>query len=359
MEKKTKILIVDDEDIIHRSCRLILQNENYVIDSVYSAESALAKLDNNSYDIIISDLIMHGMDGMEFLQIIKNRGIDAAVIIFTGYATAETARKSLKMGAFDYIPKPFTPEEFGEVVFNAAESRKNNPDAQMFDLMAIISHELKSPVSVVQTTAETLYGGYLGNLEPQQQQIVEKIIRNCYYLEDMIRSYIDFAKVELDNIESFVRDIDLVADIIKPAIDVPGHGDNDKNMPIITDMPDSLRVSADPDLIRIVASNLINNAIKYGKDGTDIIITLSEDETGARFSVYNEGVGISDEAIKTVLFDKFARLKQKGTEGVKGTGLGLYMCKKIVDKHKGSILIESQEGSWAKFTVVLPKNRLQ
>ena len=358
MEKEIKILLVDDEDIIHKSCRLILQNENYAIDSVYSAEDALAKLDNNSYDIIISDLIMHGMDGMEFLQIIKNRKIDVTVIIFTGYATAETARKSLKMGAFDYIPKPFTPEEFKDVVSNAVESRKNNPDAQMLDLMAIVSHELRSPVSVVQTTAETLYGGYLGNLEPQQQQIVEKIIRNCHYLEDIIRSYIDLAKVELDNIESFFEEIDLVADIIRPVVDIPEHNDNDRRMPVITEMPDSLTVSADPNLIKIVATNLINNAIKYGKDGTNIIVSLSEDENSARFSVFNEGVGIPAEAINTTLFNKFVRLKQKGTEGVKGTGLGLYMCKKIVEKHKGSISVESQEGSWVKFTVVLPKNHL-
>jgi len=359
MGKEIKILIVDDEYVIHKSCRRILQDENYVIDSVYSAEDALAKLDDNSYDIIISDLIMHGMDGMEFLQTIKDRKIDVTVIIFTGYATAETARKSLKMGAFDYIPKPFTPEEFKDVVFNAVESRKNNPDAQMLDLMAIVSHELKSPVSVVQTTAETLYGGYLGNLEPQQQQIVEKIIRNCHYLEDIIRSYIDFAKVELDNIESFAQDIDLVADVIKPVIDIPEHNDNGRHMPLVADMPDSLKISADPNLIKIVVTNLVNNAIKYGKDGTDIVISLSEDESGAKCSVYNEGVGISAEAIKTVLFNKFVRLKQKGTEGVKGTGLGLYMCKKIVERHKGSISVESQEGSWVKFTVVLPKNRMR
>ncbi|MDR3237125.1 MAG: response regulator [Spirochaetia bacterium] len=357
MERDTKILIVDDEDIVHKSCRRILQDGSYAIDSVYSAEEALEKLDGNSYDIIISDLIMHGMDGMEFLHIIKDRRIDVTVIIFTGYATAETARKALKMGAFDYIPKPFTPEEFMDVILNAVESRKNNPNSQMLDLMAIVSHELKSPVSVVQTTAETLYGGYLGNLEPKQQEIVEKIIRNCQYLEDIIRSYIDLAKVELDNIESFARDIDFVADVIKPVIDIPENNDNYRRMNLVTDMPGSLIISADPNLLKIVVTNLVSNAIKYGKDDTGIIIALADDGDSARFSVYNEGVGISDDAIKTTLFNKFARLKQKGTEGVKGTGLGLYMCRKIVEKHKGRIFAESQENRWVKFTVVLPKNR--
>jgi signal transduction histidine kinase len=357
MEKDIRILIVDDEDIVHKSCRRILQGGSYAIDSVYSAEEALEKLDVNSYDIIISDLIMHGMDGMEFLHIIKERRIDVTVIIFTGYATAETARKALKMGAFDYIPKPFTPEEFMDVILNAVESRKNNPNSQMLDLMAIVSHELKSPVSVVQTTAATLYGGYLGNLEPKQQEIVEKIIRNCQYLEDIIRSYIDLAKVELDNIESFAKDIDFVADVIKPVVDIPENNDNYRRMNLVTDMPASLIISADPNLLKIVVTNLVSNAIKYGKDDTDIIIALADEGDSARFSVYNEGVGISSDDIKTTLFNKFARLKQKGTEGVKGTGLGLYMCKKIVEKHKGRIFAESQESLWVKFTVVLPKNR--
>jgi signal transduction histidine kinase len=106
-----------------------------------------------------------------------------------------------------------------------------------------------------------------------------------------------------------------------------------------------------------VVTNLVNNAIKYGRDKTDIIITLRETSGAVRFSVRNEGVGISREDIQTKLFNKFVRLKQKGTEGIKGTGLGLYICRKIVEKHRGSISVESLEGSWVTFTVDLPATR--
>lgn len=356
MENKIKILIIDDDDIVLKSCQRILQNENYDLDFAYSAEEALKK-EITDYDIIISDLMMPGMSGMDFLHIIKDRRIDVTVIIFTGYATAETARKALKMGAFDYIPKPFTPEELRDVIANAAESRRTTPDAQMLDILAIVSHELKSPVSVVQSTAETLYGGYLGNLEPKQQEIVEKIIRNCHYLEDIIRSYIDLSKMELDNhLDSFAVDMDMVGDVINPILEVPENKDNYRRMKLVADMPDSCYMTADPNLLKIVVSNLISNAIKYGKDNTDILINLKEENGKALFSVYNEGVGISKEDIESKLFGKFNRLKQKGTEGVKGTGLGLYMCKKIVDKHRGLISVESKEGSWVRFTVELPKD---
>lgn len=352
--EKLKILIIDDEDIVLRSCQRILQNENYALSFAYSAEEALEK-DLSSYDIIISDLMMPGTDGMEFLRIIKERKIDVTVIIFTGYATAETARKALKMGAFDYIPKPFTPDELREVVANAAKSRQKSADSQMLDVMAIVSHELKSPLSVVHSTAETLYEGYLGNLEPKQQEIVAKIIRNCHYLEDIIRSYIDLSKMELDNLDSFAKNIDFVKDVILPVLDIPEHKDNYRHMKIVSSMPESCMITADPNLLEIVVTNLINNAIKYGKDDTDILVDLKEDGDDVLFSVYNEGVGIAQEALKTTLFNKFSRLKQKGTEGIKGSGLGLYMCKKIVEKHKGTIYAESEEGSWVRFTVRLPK----
>ena len=91
----------------------------------------------------------------------------------------------------------------------------------MLDLMAIVSHELKSPVSVVHTTAQTLAKGYFGNIEPKQKEILETIIRNCQYLEDIIRSYIDLSKMELDDMESFHQKIDFLNDVVKHVVEIP------------------------------------------------------------------------------------------------------------------------------------------
>ncbi len=113
---------------------------------------------------------MPQLGGMEVLKTLRKEQPDVTVIIFTGFATVDTAREALKLGAFDYIPKPFTPDELRNVVDNAINARQNKAEAAMLDLMAIVSHELKSPVSVVHTTAETLYKGYFGNLSPEQQK---------------------------------------------------------------------------------------------------------------------------------------------------------------------------------------------
>lgn len=351
MEKEIRLLIVDDEDIVHKSCQRILRKENYVIETAYSAEEGLKKIENAEFDLIVSDLMMPGMGGMEFLKIIKERQLDVMVIIFTGFATAETARQALKLGAFDYIPKPFTPEEFRDVIKNALEARQENSNAQMLDLMAIVSHELKSPVAVVQTTAETLHRGYFGKLDDKQQEIVEKIIRNTRYLEDIIRSYIDLSRMEIDDMESFNKEINFVDNVLQPVLDIPEYKDNYRNMPLKIEIGKIPPVFGDPNLLKIVVTNLLNNAVKYGKDNTEILITVSSSDEMVNFSIRNEGVGISQKDIEKRLFEKFSRLKQKGTEGIKGSGLGLYICRKIMEKHGGSISVESEEGSWVMFTI--------
>ena len=120
-----RILIVDDEDIVLKSCLRVLQKLDYEIDTAYSGQTALDNLEKKKYDIVVTDLMMPGMDGMQLLEEIKKRYPDVIVIIFTGYATVDTTRQALKAGAFDYIPKPFTPEELRNVIDNAVKSLKN------------------------------------------------------------------------------------------------------------------------------------------------------------------------------------------------------------------------------------------
>ncbi len=120
-----KILIVDDEDIVLKSCLRVLQKLDYEIETAYSGQTALDNLEKNKYDIVVTDLMMPGMDGMQLLKEIKKRYPEVMVITLTGYATVETARQALKAGAFDYIPKPFTPDELRNVIENAVKSLKN------------------------------------------------------------------------------------------------------------------------------------------------------------------------------------------------------------------------------------------
>lgn len=350
----TQILIIDDETIVLKSCEKILKKRDDVeIDTALNGIEGLEKTKSRKYDIVITDLKMPHISGMDVLKTLKQDQPELTVIIFTGFATVETTREALKLGAFDYIPKPFTPDELLSVVDNAIQSRQNKAETAMLDLMAIVSHELKSPVSVVHTTAETLYKGYFGNLSQEQQKIIETILRNTQYLEDIIRNYLDLSKMELDSLESFQQKLDFYNDVIKPIVEIPEHCNNIKNMKLELNIAVKPKILGDANLLKIVITNLINNAIKYGKAHSVIKIDLQHINREYVFSVLNEGVGIPDDA-KDKLFKKFTRLKQKGTEGIKGSGLGLYICKSIVEKHKGRIWAESSYGSWAKFSFSVP-----
>src|SRR5271157_5926069 len=116
MPAKTKILIIDDENIILKSCLRILGNERYDIDTAYSGDEGLKLTNDKDYDIVITDIKMPGLSGMEVLANLRKNKPELTVIIFTGFATVENTREALKMGAFDYIPKPFTKEELQGVV---------------------------------------------------------------------------------------------------------------------------------------------------------------------------------------------------------------------------------------------------
>jgi len=111
MENKVHLLIIDDEDIILKSCQRILRKrEDLTIDTATNGREGLEKAKAQKYDIVITDLKMPVMDGMEVLKTLRKEQPDVTVIIFTGFATVDTTREALKLGAFDYIPKPFTPD---------------------------------------------------------------------------------------------------------------------------------------------------------------------------------------------------------------------------------------------------------
>ncbi|RPJ48583.1 MAG: hybrid sensor histidine kinase/response regulator [Candidatus Latescibacterota bacterium] len=354
MGDPTTILIVDDEEIVLRSCRRVLKDSGYEIETAASGEEAEEKLRERRRDIVVTDLKMPGMGGIELLKRIKERTPEQVVIVFTGYANVATARESLKLGAFDYVPKPFTPDELRDVLANAAKSLCEKGPAKMLDLMAIVAHEFKSPVATVHTTVETLYGGYFGELNEQQRHGLETIMRNCQYLEDILRSSIDLAKMEWNDLEIRKEKVRLVPDVIQPVLDTPEYRTNLKKMRLVPKLGDVRELTGDPNLLRIVVGNLVNNAVKYGRPSTDIEIEAREEAEHAVLSVRNEGAGISREDIEGRLFKRFERLKQKGTEGVKGSGLGLYICRQIVERHGGRIEVDSEVGRYARFVVRLP-----
>ena len=118
-----RILVVDDEMIVCESCKRILEEESYEVETALSGKEAFEKMKANPFDIVITDLKMPGIDGMEILNTFRKEYPDSIIIMITGFSTVETAVEAMKLGAFDYIPKPFTPDEVSIVVKKAIEKK--------------------------------------------------------------------------------------------------------------------------------------------------------------------------------------------------------------------------------------------
>jgi len=121
---KAKILVIDDEKVIQEGCNRILTGEGYDVETSYTGQEGFKKMEEETYDLVIADLKMPGVSGMEVLKKIKKNDPDIGVIMITGYPTPETAVEAMKLWAFDYLPKPFTPDELISVVNKAIEEKK-------------------------------------------------------------------------------------------------------------------------------------------------------------------------------------------------------------------------------------------
>ncbi len=120
-ELKASILVVDDEQIVHESVRRILEDEGFVIDGAFRVDEAINKLGHKRYDLILTDLMLPERSGMDVVKWVADKSPNSGVVMFTGYATVETVVKSMKLGALDYLPKPFTPEELLQTVRTSLE----------------------------------------------------------------------------------------------------------------------------------------------------------------------------------------------------------------------------------------------
>jgi signal transduction histidine kinase len=233
-------------------------------------------------------------------------------------------------------------------------------------LLFFVAHELKSPLSAIVTLGETLLAGYLGHVPQAQAEKVQRMVGNSNYLINLVRDYLDLAQIEAGEMSYHPKPVvDLVEETILPMVEIQAPQAAKRNMRIETDF-EYLAAPCDPQLIRVVANNLLGNAVKYGREGGTIVVRLVrrayadfapsgrlERDWWAVFSVRNEGVGFSPEQ-KQQLFARFQRLHHPEHKGVSGSGLGLYISRQVILKHGGEITAESEPGHWAEFRFRIP-----
>ncbi len=210
------------------------------------------------------------------------------------------------------------------------------------DLIGFVSHELKGILASAIMNAYAVRDGLLGLVNFKQRKALDSITRNLDYLDATVKKFLNLGRIEKGDLEVHKAELNLNKDVFKLAIEALKTVAVRKNIEIENLIDDNIRISADADLMQVVANNLVGNAIKYGKEGGKILLKSDNTNGKVRIDVYNDSVPITEEQ-KEKLFKKFSRLQTAETKKVKGTGLGLYITKQIVEKHGGSIWVEPRE----------------
>ncbi len=365
------ILIVDDapENII--SLKKVLEKNNFEVDTATSGEEALKKVLKNSYVLIILDVQMPEMDGFEVAEAIS--GFSKAketAIIFLSAASADVKliTKGYSSGALDYITKPvdmnilllkvktfyriyeqsralnqMQTKLLEEIEFRKEAERKKD------EFISIASHELKTPMTSVKGYIQLLERSLdKGDIETVRDRL-HKVQNHIEKLNILIADLLDISKIESGKLKFNKKEFsfdELVGHILEvlqqthPEVKLLHQG--------------QVGAVAFGDEMRLeqVIINFITNAIKYSPDSTEVHITTELRNDEVYFSVRDFGIGM-DRKHQSKIFDKFYRVEET-SERFQGLGIGLYICREIIERHQGTIGVHSTPGEGSEFYFSIP-----
>ncbi len=272
------------------------------------------------------------------------------------------ATKEIEKGNFDVKTDIKTNDEIEElsIAFNKttealskmSEERKQIDSAKS-EFLSITSHELRSPMTPMKAQLQMLENEYFGTLTKDQKKSLEIVIRNSDRLDKIIVDFLDISRIEAARLKFVFQDADL-KETLKETVEFMKGFAREKKINLVVKTDDLPTIEADPDRVSQVLRNLINNAIKFSKENSNIEINATTNKDGILFSIRDFGCGLTSEN-QIRVFEPFYQVEKSSCRKHGGTGLGLAICKGIVESQKGKIWVESKldEGSTFHFTVPL------
>ncbi|NQU11791.1 HAMP domain-containing histidine kinase, partial [bacterium] len=361
MPPPAKILIIDDEEVVLDSCLQILAGRDYQVATTQDGLAGLTLTQESRPDLVIVDLKMPGISGFEVLE--KIRAIDPTIvpIVITGYATVSSAVEAMKRGAFDFLPKPFTPEELRLITERGLEKRRlvletialrRETEMLRENFAAIVSHELRSPLGAIQQNVYALAAELADSLSADQKHRLDRIQVRLADLLALVHTWLRVFAVDVDKLKEQFAPVSITTPITKAVETMQSHATR-KDVTITTNVAAGLRpVAGDEGSLTETLVNLIGNAVKYSHPGGEIVVKAAAEGDQIVLSVTDVGVGIARENLPYV-FNDFYR-GGPGPAAESGCGLGLAVSRRIVEAHAGTISVESEPGRGSTFQIRLP-----
>jgi two-component system NtrC family sensor kinase len=210
------------------------------------------------------------------------------------------------------------------------------------DLVGFVSHELKGIVATTMMNTLSVRDALFGEVNPKQKWALDSAIKNLEYLRETVRKFLDLSRIEKGELELNRTPLRLRDDVFEPCLEIFGAQIAERRMKVSNSIDADIEVYGDSDLLRILANNLVGNAVKYGVDNGKVAVSCEDLGDEIRVEVYNDSRPITREQADG-LFQKFSRLQADEHKDVRGTGLGLFITKEIVAQHAGKIWVEPRE----------------
>jgi len=372
--ERIRILLVDDEDHFRQTLAKRLTKRGLSCDQATNGYDCLSILKKEIIDVVVLDVKMPGMDGIEVLQKITDMYPDTEVILLTGHATAADGVAGIKAGAFDYLTKPIELEHLFKKILQAyqkiqrlaAEQREAQYREQMEQqvmvaerlaslgtLAAGVAHEINNPLAIIGESA-----GWM------RQLFHKEALQDVPYHEDFIKA-LDKVDNAVDRASRITRQLlGLVgkskprvselklADLVEDALQLIVHETQKKDIQVIRRMrPELAAIWSDAYQIRQVLLNLLTNAVHAIQSKGAISIAVENNQDGQLVTISDDGQGIPRENLDKI-FEPFFTTKPPG----QGTGLGLYVSRGIIEKLGGTINVSSNIGQGTTFSIWFPQH---
>lgn len=371
-QKYISMLVVDDEDAFRELLVKRLERRGISTTQASSAHEALEKLSQRHIDIVLLDVKMPGISGIEALGLIRERFPKVETIFLTGHSSAEDGVAGIKAGAFDYLTKPIEFDHLISKIHQAYEKIRREEEklqvenfraeleqqmivterlASLGTMAAGIAHEINNPLSIIVESA-----GWMSTLLSKDEltamphrdhfeRAIEKIEKSAERARRITHGLLGFARKE----ETITRHIDL-CEIVNESIRLVEGAAHERDVHVTTECSvTKLLFWSDPNLLRQVLVNLLSNAIHASEQGGEVRAKILPGDHEVSVSVHDQGKGIPKENL-TKIFEPFFTTKPPG----QGTGLGLSISRSIIEKLGGRLEVQSELGRGSSFTVILP-----
>jgi signal transduction histidine kinase len=366
MTGRTNILLVEDNWGDARLVQLLLEevrDGSYAVTHVSCMRDAIAYLDAQCADVVLLDLSLPDSHGVETIIRARQAARDTPLVVLTGSDDEALSLQALEAGAQDYLVKgQIASDSIARIIRYAVQRQRLQAEAEHArarqsqlkdEFLSHVSHELRSPLTAVYLLVTVVRDALGPRLDAEHREYLEVAVRNLKQLGAMIDDLLEATRVETGHMRVEQRRTSLepiIADVLDTLrVTAVEHGvtlaaDVNWNLPA---------VYADADRVRQVLVNLVDNAIKWTPSGGTISVASMDDGDEIRVAVTDTGCGMADEH-RDHIFDRLYQIEHGPQTSRSGLGLGLYICKQIVERHGGQIRTESALGQGSTFSFTLP-----